>query len=108
VVNVAGAIDGSDIPIVPPPWSGDAYINSKGFSSIKLQAVCGNDTRFMDAFFGASGGWHDQVAFSQSDLWSPLHEGWLGTVLRSNGIDLPLPPAAPSGAECVVRVPSSC
>lgn len=105
IPHVVGALDGTDIPIVPPPWSGDAYFNRKGYTSMKMQAVCGPDMRLLDVFVGVSGRWHDEHMFKESDLHTPLHEGWLGALLRTNGIDLTLPPAARGGAPRVVRVP---
>jgi hypothetical protein len=39
IPQVVGSIDGSHIPIIKPPHSGDDYINRKGTHSILLQ-VC--------------------------------------------------------------------
>jgi hypothetical protein len=104
VPNAVGAIDGSDIRIKCPPCAGDGYINRKGFHSVKLQAVCGPDLKFLDVFVGSSGRWHDEFAFRQSPLWEQLR-GTLGARLRANSIDLTLPPARAGGAPRVERVP---
>lgn len=105
IPNIVGAIDGSNIGIVTPPFSGDAYIDRKGHTSIKLQAVCDADMLFMDLYCGPSGRWHDQRAFRASPLWEELHEGALGARLQRAALEVPVPPATPGGPARVARLP---
>jgi transposase len=105
IPNIVGAIDGSNIGIVTPPFSGDAYIDRKGHTSIKLQAVCDADMLFMDLYCGPSGRWHDQRAFRASPLWEEPHEGALGARLQRAALEVPVPPATPGGPARVARLP---
>jgi hypothetical protein len=94
VPNIVAAIDGSEIPIITPPFTGDAYRNRKGDTSVKLQAACDATMKFLDVYTGITGRWHDQHAFHDSPLYGALHGGWLGQKLEEAHVVVQLPAAA--------------
>ncbi|KAJ8932762.1 hypothetical protein NQ314_014463 [Rhamnusium bicolor] len=52
--GIAGAVDGSHIPIIAPKESAASYINRKGFHSVLLQGVCDEKKMFIDCYAGDS------------------------------------------------------
>ena len=75
--QVAGAIDGTHIPIVCPKDSPSDYYNRKGFYSVIMQALVDFRGLFMDAYIGWPGKVHDARVFSNSSI---CHKGREGTL----------------------------
>ncbi|XP_054825952.1 uncharacterized protein LOC129323443 [Eublepharis macularius] len=73
--NAWGAVDGTHIEIRSPPFSGDKYINRKGYCSMILQAVVDSDARFLDIFVGFPGRAHDARVLRNSPLFKRLEDG---------------------------------
>ena len=79
--QVAGAIDGTHIPILKPKESPSDYYNRKGFYSILMQAVVDSRGRFMDVNIGWPGKVHDarvlvNSSFYQSQVNGKLLPDW--------------------------------
>ncbi|KAJ8935703.1 hypothetical protein NQ314_012680 [Rhamnusium bicolor] len=68
VSGVAGAVDGSHIPIIAPKESVASYINRRGFHSVLLQGVCDEKKMFIDWYAGEVGSIHDACLFRRSEL----------------------------------------
>ena len=62
--QIAGAIDGSHIPILAPERFAKDYYNRKGFHSILLQAVVDDRYCFTDLSVGQVGSRHDAAVFA--------------------------------------------
>ena len=75
--QVAGAIDGSHIPIIRPDESASDYYNRKGYYSIIMQALVDFRGLFMDVYIGWPGKVHDARVFVNSSLY---HKGTRGTL----------------------------
>ena len=67
--QVAGAIDGSHIPIVRPTEYHTDYFNRKQFYSVILQRVVDYRYCFWDINIGRPGSVHDARVFASSDLY---------------------------------------
>ena len=65
---IAGAIDGSHIPIISPSEHAADYYNRKGFHSVLLQGVVDHSCCFWDYDIGWCGSIHDSKMFSKSQL----------------------------------------
>ena len=57
--QVAGAIDGTHIPIIKPNDCASDYYNRKGFYSVIMQAVVDSSGLFLDSYNGWPGKVHD-------------------------------------------------
>ena len=57
--EVAGAIDGTHVPIIKPKESLPDYYNRKGFYSVLMQAVVDSCGRFINVNIGWPGKVHD-------------------------------------------------
>ena len=66
----AGAIDGSHIPITTPLENHAAYVNSKSFHSLVMQALVDDRYLFRDIVVGWPGSVHDARVFSNSELYT--------------------------------------
>lgn len=64
----AGAIDGTDIPIIAPAVNHADYVNRKGYHSIVMQAVVDCKYLCRDVVVGWLGSVHDTRIFSNSGL----------------------------------------
>ncbi|XP_055377139.1 putative nuclease HARBI1 [Condylostylus longicornis] len=73
--NIAGAVDGTHIKIVPPTLEQKSYYNRKGFYSILMQAICDSNFRFLDVFIGWPGRAHDASVWHKSPIGKALKEG---------------------------------
>ena len=73
--QVAGAIDGSHIPIIR---LASDYYNRKGYYSIIMQALVDFRGLFMDVYIGWPGNVHDARVFTNSSLY---RKGSIGTLL---------------------------
>ena len=78
--QVAGAIDGTHIPIVCPQENPLDYYNRKGFYSILMQALVDFRGLFMDVYIGWPGKVHDARVFTNSSIY---RKGVQGTLLPS-------------------------
>ena len=65
---IAGAIDGSHIPIISSSEHAADYYNRKGFHSVLLQGVVDHSCCFWDYDIGWRGSIHDSKLFSKSEL----------------------------------------
>lgn len=74
---VAGALDGSHIPVLCPADQRNDYHCYKGFYSINLQAVADNRCRFTYVFTGFPGRAHDARVFGCSSLYLQGQNGTL-------------------------------
>ena len=91
--QVAGAIDGTHIPIKAPQDSPEDYFNRKSFYSVVLQAVVDSEGKFTDTNVGRPGSIHDARVFSLSSIRAKMVNGTLfnpNPVRRINGQDVPL------------------
>lgn len=82
--QVAGAIDGSHIPIIRPEESSSNYYNRKGYYSI-MQGLVDCRGLFMDVCIGWPGKVHDARVFTNSSLYhkglnSTLFPNWKKTL----------------------------
>ena len=75
--QVAGAIDGSHIPILRPDKSAADYFNRKGYYSIIMQAMVDFRGLFMDVYIGWPGKVHDARVFVNSSLFAKRMSGTL-------------------------------
>ena len=80
--QVAGAIDGSHIPIIRPEESASDYYNRKGYYSIVMQGLVDCRGLFMDVCIGWPGKVHDARVFTNSSLY---HKG-LNSTLEKNPV----------------------
>lgn len=90
--KVAGAIDGTHIPILKPKESPSDYYNRRGFYSIIMQAVVDSRGRFIDVNIGWPGKVHDSRVLVNSSPYRSQMKGellpnWKRTI---NGIEVPL------------------
>ena len=90
--QVAGAIDGSHVPIIKPLESASDYYNRKGFYSIILQGLVDYRGQFMDFYVGWPGKVHDARVFANSSLYLRGNQGTLFPQcnLHLCGVDVPL------------------
>ena len=89
--QVAGAIDGTHIPIICPVENSSDYYNRKGFYSIIMQGLVDFRGLFMDVYIGWPGKVHDARVFSNSSIYRGIE----GTLLPSwnkliNGVQVKL------------------
>ena len=75
--QVAGAIDGSHIPIIRPEECASDYFNRKGHYSIIIQGLVDFRGRFMDVCIGWPGKVHDARVFANSSVYSKGRSGTL-------------------------------
>ena len=75
--QVAGAIDGSHIPILRPDQSASDYYNRKGYYSVIMQAMVDFRGLFMDVYIGWPGKVHDARVFVNSALYNKGMDGTL-------------------------------
>ena len=90
--QVAGAIDGSHIPIIRPSESATDYYNRKCFHSIIIQGVVDYQGQFIDAYIGWPGKLHDARVFYNSSFYNKGRQGALFPQQPVNieGTDIPL------------------
>jgi len=90
---VAGAIDGTHIPIRAPQEAKEDFFNRKHFYSIVLQAVVDADGKFIDTNVGRPGSVHDARVFHLSSLRKRMDRGRLfnpNPTRNIGGVDVPL------------------
>ena len=75
--QVAGAIDGTHVPVIKPQDNPSDYYNRKGFYSIIMQAVVDYRGLFLDTYIGWPGKVHDARVFSNSCIYRKGTEGTL-------------------------------
>ena len=74
MVQCAGAIDGSHVPVRPPASNHTDYYNRKGWYSMILQAVVDHEYLFRDVYVGWPGSVHDARVFANSSLYQRAHD----------------------------------
>lgn len=74
MIQCAGAIDGSHIPVRPPALNHTDYYNRKGWYSMVLQAVVDHEYLFRDVNVGWPGSVHDARVFANSSLYQRAHD----------------------------------
>ncbi|XP_072033585.1 uncharacterized protein [Amphiura filiformis] len=92
MVQCAGAIDGTHIPIIAPEKDHADYHNRKQFHSIILQGVCDHQYRFIDINVGWPGRVHDARVFRHSSIVDAGQNGLLfpETTENISGVDIPI------------------
>ena len=75
--QIAGAIDGSHIPIVKPKDSASDYYNRKNYYSVLMQGLVDFRGQFMDVCIGWPGKVHDARVFSNSSIYKKAVKGKL-------------------------------
>nr|XP_054756798.1 uncharacterized protein LOC129262832 [Lytechinus pictus]XP_054763823.1 uncharacterized protein LOC129270469 [Lytechinus pictus] len=90
--QVAGAIDGTHIPIIGPVNYHADYHNRKGWYSVILQAVCDHKYMFTDIMVGWPGRCHDARVLANSSFHRRAENGELlpNMTRNINGQDVPL------------------
>ena len=90
--QVAGAVDGTHIPILKPKNSPSDYYNRKGYYSILMQAVVDSRGRFIDVNIGWPGKGHDARVFVNSSFYQLQNDGKLLPDWKKccNGVQVPL------------------
>ena len=90
--QVAGAIDGTHIPIIRPQQNATDYFNRKGYHSLVMQAVVDFRGIFTDTYIGWPGRVHDARIFSNSDFFQKGSSGQLlpDQPRNINGHNLPV------------------
>ncbi|MBW0493848.1 hypothetical protein O181_033563 [Austropuccinia psidii MF-1] len=74
--NIVGAIDGTHIPIIPPPNDGwKSYLNSKGWHYIAFQCIVDGHGKFQNVFGGFPGAIHDSHMLWKSRIGKDLING---------------------------------
>ena len=88
--QVAGAIDGTHIPVIRPQDNPSDYYNRKGFYSIIMQAVVDFRGLFLDTYIGWPSKVHDARVFSNSSIYRKGREGTLlpGWKRLINGVEV--------------------
>ena len=74
MVQCAGAIDGSHIPVRPPALNHTDFYNRKGWYSMILQAVVDHEYLFRDINVGWPGSVHDARVFVNSSLYQKAQD----------------------------------
>ena len=72
IIQCAGAIDGSHIPVSPPASNHTDYYNRKGWYSILVQAVVDHRYLFRDINVGWPRSVHDARVFANSALYKEV------------------------------------
>lgn len=90
--QIAGAIDGTHIPIIRPREHATDYFNRKGYHSVVMQAVVDFRGLFTDVYIGWPGRVHDARIFGNSDLYKKAENGDLfpQNTTQMNGQNLPI------------------
>jgi len=77
ILQCAGSIDGTHIPITPPAMNHTDYYDRKGWYSIITQAIVDHNGLFRDLCIGWPGNVHDARVFSNSTLYAKVNRGEL-------------------------------
>ena len=90
--QVAGAIDGTHIPILKPTECPSDYYNRKGFYSIVIQGVVHSKGCFIDVNIGWPGKVHDARVLTNSTCYRKATSRNLLPNLKRviNGVEIPL------------------
>ena len=75
IIQCAGAIDGSHIPVSAPIGNHTDYYNRKDWYSIVIQAVVDHNYIFHDIYIGWPGSVHDARVFVHSSLYKKVTVG---------------------------------
>jgi len=74
--RVAGAMDGSHIPVTPPKATEDDFVNRHHQHSINVLAVAGPSREFFYVNANYPGKCHDSHMLQESSLWRHFEAGW--------------------------------
>lgn len=85
IIQCAGSIDGSHIPVSPPACNHTDYYNRKGWYSVILQAVVDHAYLFHDICVGWPGSVHDARVFANSAVYRKATQG---LILNGNSITI--------------------
>ena len=77
ILQCAGSINGSHVPITPPAINHNDYYNRKGWYSMLVQAVVDHDYLFIDFCVGWPGSVHDARVIASSTLFKKATSGEL-------------------------------
>ena len=70
--DTVGCVDVCEIAMNAPNIDPNSYFNRKGFHSMKLQAICDKEMRFMDILAGYCGSMHDARVWNLSGILGKL------------------------------------
>lgn len=92
MIQCAGAIDGSHVPVTPPALQHTDFYNRKGWYSMVIQAVVDHNYLFRDICVGWPGSVHDARVLVNSAIHSKgnKREIMSGNEIRLNGTKIPL------------------
>ena len=90
IIQCAGAIDGSHIPVSAPAGNHTDYYNRKGWYSIVIQAVVDHNYIFRDIYIGWPGSVHDARVFAHSSLYKKATAGSIlnGASVQIQSLDI--------------------
>ena len=74
--RVAGAVDGTHIPVTPPKAVEDDFVNRHHQHSINVLAVAGPSREFYYVNANYPGKCHDSHVLQESSLWRHFEGGW--------------------------------
>lgn len=74
--RVAGAVDGTHIPVTPPKAQEDDFVNRHHQHSINVMAVAGPSREFFYVNANYPGKCHDSHVLQESSLWRHFEMGW--------------------------------
>ena len=91
MVQCAGAIDGSHVPVTPPALHHTDYYNRKGWYSMVIQAVVDHKYLFRDVCVGWPGSVHDACVLVNSAVYQKASRRELmsGNEITLNGTNVP-------------------
>ena len=90
MIQCAGSIDGSHIPVSPPSLNHTDYDNRKGWYSILVQAVVDHKYMFRDLCVGWPGSVHDARVLANCAFFNKAKERMImaGNEIDINGTDI--------------------
>ena len=92
MIQCAGSIDGSHIPVASPSLYHTDFYNRKGWYSIVLQGKIDHNYLLEDVYVGWPGSVHDARVFAHSSVYKKATNGEIlqGEKININGNEIPL------------------